>query len=121
MSASALLVSEKSFQRAVIDYARRSGWLTSHFTDSRRDIGNGVFVGDKEATGFPDLVLCRGREIVFAELKAEKGRVRPEQTVWLDTLSVAADYPSVRVALWRPSDWPEITSALSRSHVTEIR
>lgn len=119
---------EAQFQRAVLDLARRLGWRCAHFNDSRRQVRPGVFVGDKDAAGFPDLVLVRRGRIVFAELKTEKGRVKPEQREWLDDLrgprdlglsektllqaSLRGKLPDVLVCLWRPSDWDEVQAVL---------
>jgi hypothetical protein len=94
-------ISEKEFQAQVLDFARLSGWLCYHTHDSRRS-----------APGFPDLVLVRPPVVVFAELKAEAGRVRVEQEVWLKAL---ASSESVEAVLWRPRDWPEIEQTLQRS------
>jgi hypothetical protein len=63
---------EKEHQAHVVQVARTLGWnLVYHTHDSRRS-----------AHGFPDLVLVRERA-VFVELKREKGRLKPEQAVWL--------------------------------------
>lgn len=61
-----------------------------------------------DGKGFPDLVLVRER-IIFAVVKAEKGRVRPDQKVWLDMLRAAG----AQVHVWKPSDWPEIEEVLA--------
>lgn len=97
---SAPVETEESFQAAVIDLARHAGWLVWHAYDSRRS-----------SPGFPDLTLVNppaGR-VIFAELKTQRGRVRPEQRTWLWALEKC---PSVEVALWRPSQWDEIVAAL---------
>ena len=88
--ASAPYISEKRLLAAVRELARVSGWLCYHTHDSRRS-----------EAGFPDLVLARGGRVVFAELKSERGRLRPEQRVWLDALAEAEH----EVHLWRPADW----------------
>jgi hypothetical protein len=92
--------SEKEFQGQVLHLARLCGWRVYHTFDSRRS-----------APGFPDLVLVRAPVVVFAELKAEEGSVRPEQRDWL---AVLGGCERVEVALWRPSSWPEIEEALAR-------
>jgi hypothetical protein len=92
--------SEKDFQAQVLDFARLSGWRCYHTHDSRRS-----------AAGFPDLVMVRPPVVLFAELKAEGGRVRPEQRGWLGVLERC---PGVVVRLWRPDDWPEIEEMLTR-------
>lgn len=59
--------------------ARAAGWLAYHTHDSRRS-----------EPGFPDAVFVRDGRIVFAELKAARGRVTPEQRAWLEALGKAA-------------------------------
>jgi VRR-NUC domain len=71
-----LIISEKQFQAQVVELARLGGWLLYHTHDFRRS-----------APGFPDLVMVRPPRLVFAELKTEKGRIRPEQRVRLEGLS----------------------------------
>lgn len=103
-------LSEKDLQAAVMDLARRSGWMVAHWHDSRREVRPGVFVGDKDAAGFPDLVLVRNSELLFVELKSQKGKLRPEQHGWLEALTEAGQECHV----WRPSDFEDITKRLSR-------
>lgn len=81
-----------------MEYCRYLRLLVFHDHDSRRN-----------AAGFPDLVIV-GRRILFVELKAEKGRLRPEQNVWLDRLRGALGDASV--AVWRPSDWAQAQQTL---------
>ena len=108
-------VTERSFQTAVIDLARRLGWLVGHHHDSRRQIAPGKYVGDRDAAGIPDLILVRGNRVVFAELKAERGRIRPEQHTWLDALrAVESDAAGrVLVRVWTPGSWDEIERLLA--------
>jgi hypothetical protein len=113
-------VSERQFQRAVLDYAQRFGWLSVHFHDSRRQVrrasGEVVAIGDKAAAGFPDLTLTRDGVLVLAELKAEKGRLRPSQRVWLDALALVAEGAPdvVKVRIWTPRDWDDVELTLGR-------
>lgn len=93
-------VRERDFQAQVLKLARLTGWLCYHTHDSRRS-----------AAGFPDLVLVRPPQIVFAELKSESGKLRPEQEAWLKAL---AGSESVEAALWRPRHWPEIEQTLHK-------
>jgi hypothetical protein len=98
----ALARTESQFQGAVLGYAKLMGWLGYHTHDSRNS-----------AKGFPDLVLVRRGRLVFAELKALTGRVKPEQQEWLEALGhVAGENTVVEVHLWRPSDWDEIVTVL---------
>lgn len=90
---------EAGFQRAVVEYAQLCGWRVWHDADSRRN-----------APGLPDLILVRPPRLLFAELKREGGRVRPEQREWLAALAACG----VETALWHPSDWPAIEQTLRR-------
>jgi hypothetical protein len=65
--------------------------------------------------GFPDLVLANPeqRRVIFAELKSEKGILRPEQQAWLDILKACGQ----EVYLWRPHDIEEIARILRSKEV----
>ena len=89
---------EGQFQRAVLDCAAHYGWLALHI---RNMLGN--------PSGFPDLVLFRGRRAVVAELRRENGALGPKQEEWIARLAEHG----VEVYVWRPSDWEAIERALS--------
>lgn len=91
-------MSEASFQGAVLEIAALTGWLAYHPHDSRRS-----------EPGFPDLTLVRER-LVFAELKSDTGKLRPEQQTWFDALLAAG----IEVYVWRPQNWPQIMDTLKR-------
>jgi hypothetical protein len=110
-------LTEKAFQKLVRDLARRLGWdLVFHamqpFHAAER--------------GWPDLVLVRTRDrrLIFAELKAERGKLADRQVEVLAMLrSLAmkphaprADghwlWPAVEVHVWRPSDYESIVEVL---------
>jgi hypothetical protein len=91
--------SEAVFMQQVIQLSKFYSWRYYHTHDSRRS-----------APGFPDLVLVRPPEILFVELKAEKGRVRPEQQEWISALHACG----LEVHLWRPGQWDEIHARLAR-------
>ena len=99
-------ISEKQFQQQIIELAQRCGFLVYHTFDSRRS-----------EPGFPDLTLCHPTEprpIFFLEVKAEKGRVRPEQRKWIEALDpgpVMQDYVIARIV--RPSDWWWVEQSLT--------
>lgn len=62
-----------------------------------------------DGAGFPDLVLVH-RTVIYAELKAQKGRVSEAQKAWHEALRAAGE----EVHVWRPSDWPEVEARLRR-------
>lgn len=120
MSATLSKQTERQFERAVVEYAELNGWLVYHTYDSRRS-----------NPGFPDLVMVHRGEsdtvprkcrLVFAELKAERGRTSLAQAEWLEALGRIAAVggasinwtPKLQVYLWRPSLWPEIEKVLAR-------
>lgn len=94
------VASEVAFQQQVLNLATLYDWSSYHTHDSRRS-----------QPGFPDLVLVRDGDLIFAELKSEKGRIRPEQAKWLRMLE---QVQGVETYLWRPDDFDEIHARLSR-------
>jgi hypothetical protein len=85
-------MTERQLQDAVIELAEMLKWLVYHTYDSRRS-----------NPGFPDLVMVRGGRLLFVELKSAKGKLRPEQHVWLNAL----DTCGAEVYTWRPDDWTD--------------
>lgn len=90
--------SEKEFQATLTELALLTGWKVYHTRDSRGS-----------HAGFPDLVLVRPPDVIFAELKARAGRLRPDQYEWSYRLLRCSD---VKYYLWRPDDWPAIEETL---------
>ena len=91
-------VTEKQLQSDIIRLAKAAGWKTYHTHDSRRS-----------EFGYPDLTMVRRGRLIFAELKRELGKSTPEQSEWLEALSVV---PRIEVFIWRPQDWTEIEGVL---------
>jgi len=96
-------VSEKDFQQTVIELAQNCGWMVAHFRPVRIQRADGSVYYETPAAadgaGFPDLVLVRDR-VIFAELKAQKGRLSEGQLEWKAALLGAGAV----WRLWRPSD-----------------
>lgn len=82
-------MTEAELSSLVRDLIRRLGLICYHTHDSRRS-----------DPGWPDLAIV-GTRFMARELKTEKGRLRPEQRGWIESLDAAG----VDVAVWRPSDW----------------
>lgn len=95
-------MSEAHFQKRVTDLCTLLGLAWHHETDSRRS-----------HAGFPDLVIVArppAEGVVFAELKTDNGRVRPEQEWWHTKLRAAG----VEVHVWRPADWPQVEARIRK-------
>ena len=88
-------LSEKQLSQCIVDLAQLLGWRSYRTWRSLHS-----------PAGFPDLVMVRKGQLIFAELKSDKGRLTPAQQEWLDALHEVGDYnDSVRTYLWRPADW----------------
>ena len=83
-------VKERELQDAVVEMALLLGYLVYHTHDSRHS-----------AKGFPDLVLCKPRRLIFAELKDEHRAVTKEQEQWLEALRACG----LETWVWRPESW----------------
>jgi hypothetical protein len=109
---------EEAFQDQVLEIAALYRWRAYHTYDSRHSVA-----------GFPDLVLVRGPELIFAELKAQNGRISAAQQEWINDLFqvqaavnharsalvdeyTLAPLPSVEVHIWRPADFDAIHDRL---------
>lgn len=90
-------LSELAFQQRITDYCDWLHLTWHHETDSRRS-----------RAGFPDLVIVGPGGLLFAELKADRGRLRPDQARWIATLAAAG----AEVHVWRPNNWPDIQNRL---------
>jgi hypothetical protein len=104
--------SERKFTTWVLQEARKRGWLAAHFGSSQRIVrtkSGPMAVPDKDAAGFPDLVLVRAR-VIYAELKMHDHRrkLEPKQVEWIDRLLAAKQ----EVYVWRPLDEVAILAVL---------
>lgn len=91
-------LSERDFQRQVLDLAGILGWTAYH-----------PMLSKWSERGWPDLAMVRPPRLVFAELKSEHGRPTPHQERWLALLGACT---GVEVFLWRPSDLGRIAEVL---------
>ena len=103
-------VKESYFQSQVIMLAKLHGWLVMHTraVEIRPGVWKTPLTGHP---GFPDLVLChqRGRGLIFAELKADKGRLSDSQELWLQALNESG----AEHVVWRPKDIDAISTRLA--------
>ena len=92
-------LTEKAFQQQIVDLAGYYGWAHFHPFDMRRS-----------DPGWPDLTLARTPELVFAEVKTERGRLTRAQVYWIELLLSCGQ----EVHVWRPSDFARIHERLKR-------
>lgn len=90
-------VTEAQFQRTVLDLAAVNGWHHFHPLNMRGS-----------DPGWPDLTLARPPEILWAELKSERGRLSRAQRYWIELLRSCG----LEVHVWRPRDWDAIVDRL---------
>src|SRR5262245_27714679 len=100
-------LSEKKFTQMVIDLARLHGFRVAHFRPARTT--RGWVTALSGHIGYPDLTLCKGPRLIFAELKTARGKLTPGQTNWLHALEATG----AEVYLWKPDQWDEIEALLS--------
>ena len=96
-------VAERDLAATVIEAAEAFGWRVYVVLDTR-------IPAKRTSKGWPDLVLVKGREMIIAELKTQRGVVSSEQQGWLDALRKVSRISGV--AVWRPSDMASIMELL---------
>lgn len=79
---------EAQCQATIVDAAIRLGWRVHAERPAQKQSGKWAtsIQGHK---GWVDLVLVRGSEALFVELKRKPNKVEPEQTAWHVALVVA--------------------------------
>lgn len=106
---SAPRLSEDEWTTRVMQTARLHSWRAAHFRPARTAKGwRTPMTGD---VGVPDLILARDGVVLLAELKGDRGTVRPDQRLWLDALGRHG-------RLWRPRDWDDVLATLSARRAT---
>ena len=80
-------VTERQIQEMVRQTALKFGWLAYHSWTSLYS-----------PSGYPDVVALRGERLVVAEIKGPRGKLSPEQWVWLDGW---LNIPNAEVYLWQ--------------------
>lgn len=89
-------MSEDQLQTIVMETAKLLGWVVVHHRPARTADGWRTAIQGQK--GFPDLVLARDGEVMFRELKRQKGKPDEGQIIWLEALG---EYGGI----WRPADW----------------
>lgn len=90
----------RDLQDSVVDLAHRLRWAAAHFRNARTKSGAHITPVAYDAKGYPDLTLVRER-VIFAEIKGDGDRLRPDQREWLSVLEAAGQ----EVYVWTPAEW----------------
>ena len=100
-------MSEADLMENVIAQALTCGWIVAHINDRMYSLAMAAGRPDvmAGAKGLPDLIMARRGRVIFAELKSTKGKVRPDQQMWLDELTARIPDATHEVYTWRPADW----------------
>lgn len=102
-------LSESQFQSQVQELATLYGWEYMHIRPGLNQRGAWrTPISGTLGAGWPDLILVRGQQMIFAELKSEKGKLTAPQVKVLNALE-ATGHP---VFCWRPSDWDDVVRIL---------
>jgi hypothetical protein len=104
---------EADFQEHIVSLAKSLGWTVAWFRNVRIQRANGTTFYQlpvaADGKGWPDLILCRGTELLFCELKRENGVLEPAQKEWRDRLLAA----QARWYCWKPRDLDFIEAVLA--------
>ena len=107
-----MMPTEAECQAVIVKAAMLAGWRVHAERTSRTQSG-GWATAIQGHPGFCDLVLVRGEQLWFLELKRDKtGRIGPGQDEWIDALEAV---PGVRAAvIWVPSEQDRLIKMLQR-------
>lgn len=100
-------MSNSPLEDQVIELARLCRWKVAHFRFAQTVKGWRTPVA-ADGAGFPDLVMTRGRRLIFAEIKGKSGNPKPAQRGWLEALRETGN----EVYVWRPRDLDAIKGVL---------
>lgn len=78
---------EKQFMQAIVDLARRYGWLVYH-----------TWFSGNSAPGFPDLICLRANRVLAIECKKGRAKVTPAQQEWLEAFDRVCEHIEAYVA-----------------------
>lgn len=99
---------EKDFQKEVLKLAKAFGWRAAHFSTGMTKNGSWLTLGSGDYEGFPDVVMSRGGDIAYVELKRDEDDLTDKQIEWMMRLLDARQ----ECCVWTPWDWPRIPEIL---------
>jgi hypothetical protein len=101
---------EADFSKQVLQLAKLLGWRSAHFRPGMMANGRWITAFSGDGKGFPDLVLVRGKRLLFVELKTNEGELSDEQISWMADLFKAG----IEVMMWCPMMMTDIQKELER-------
>jgi hypothetical protein len=105
-------VKESDFMKQIIELGHLYGWQIAHFRPAWSKDGKRCMTAvSADGKGFPDLCMVKRCRLIFAELKAGKGRLSPEQQGWIDNLTNSM---RCECYIWKPENFDEIVEILTR-------
>ena len=109
-------MTEAEFQGLVTEAAELLGWRWAHFRPAKTAHGWRTPVSGPLGAGWPDLVLVRERDgrMILAELKADSGKLGPDQSEVMAYLRrIERLHGWLSVAVWRPRDFDRVIEVLT--------
>lgn len=103
-------ITEKSFQKQVIELAQRYGWKVAAFRTALSQAGNWMTPVQGDGKGWPDLFMVRGNRAIALELKVGYNKPTEEQWDWLGSLKDAG----IDAYMVTPKHWDLIETVLTR-------
>jgi hypothetical protein len=100
-------LSEKDFLTQVTQLAAIRGWQWLHLRPGMTRDSWRTPISGPLGKGWPDLLLCRDKRLIFCELKRAGAQPSPEQVEVLRVLSGVG-----QTFVWTPLDWPTIEGVL---------
>ena len=107
---------EADFRRKVMKLAEILGYRPVHFKTSLTAKGQHLTTYEGMGKGYPDLFIARSPtatqapRLIWAELKAGKNKLDPEQEEYLNFLRSCG----AETYLWRDTDWEQVVEVLRR-------
>ena len=108
-----LRATEEQCCKTIIAAAKLLGWRIHHSRPAMTQRGRWVTAlsGHK---GLPDLILVRGRQLWFVELKRKPNRIEPSQKAWLDALAATGAIVHI---IWVPEGLDAFLTLLAKPEV----
>jgi VRR-NUC domain len=91
-------MTEKQFEGRLVEIAEAFGWDHYH-----------PWLSIHSPTGWPDEAFLKPPQLIFVEVKSEKGKLTERQEYFIGLLRACGQ----RVYVWRPSDIAEAMEILS--------